>query len=448
MILFVVGANLFAGLVYPLQPVPHNLIPPLQLSESAITFKFKRLCQGPSPDLMLLGSSLPMCAFYYAEGTLNPAMVELTEQNGLNLIQSYHEANYLRAQIMERTGKQPFVFNFTTAACMPSDARLLLLRIINSKRRPSMLLYGVGLRDFVDNVNPPPGETPAFKSLCDAGYLAGNSAVVKKSEARTELAISSLFQFYRLRDQYRLLAEHLACREFNRQTNLERAFSTLAAERNQKSKQVPAPHKPTKDVTPAPSLVDGPRRTNVNEPKQQTNTLRTSNEKIVGGSAALPSHLPGHTEAGTSNQQKQPTAVCNNARTSSIASATKSNLAALDYKERYNPPNYNQLASELSELRDIVELCKQSDIRIVLVNMPVSDHNKGLSAPRLREKYLASLRQLSAQMSVPLIDFEDKNIFEERDFLDTVHLSGYGARKMIAQLLDAMSAQGILSMLK
>lgn len=411
--LFVGIANYAAGRMHILETVPHNLIPALQLSETALTFKFNHLLAQPSaPDMMLLGSSLPMCAFYYAEGTLNPRIVEITKRHGLNLIQSYPEANFFRAEIKRRFACAPSVFNFTTAACMPSDARLLLMRIISNHRQPQVLVYGLGLRDFVDNINPPPGETPAFKALCDAGYLASNATLIPKAEAKTDLAISSLFELYRVRDQLRLLAEHFLCDGFRRQTNMERAFSMIAAERAQKA---------VSSTTEAQSE----NRDRVQSAGNKScNTAMEPDSKVASVRKIADAQLVGRAQADSNSANRIPHA--------------SSNLSPLDYKQRYNPPNYKKLAAEMHELDTIAGICKEKGIKLVLINMPVSEGNKALSAPGLRQAYLRQLRSLAAGRGLLLVDFEEEHIFNDTDFLDTVHLSGYGAKKMIAILLDSL----------
>lgn len=395
--LFLAAANYAAGLVHPLKAVPHAQIPALQLSESALKYKFDHLSKlAKPPAIMLLGSSLPMCAFYYSEGDqLSKSIASETEKNGLNLIQSYPEANYFRSQIQQRFGKTPEVFNFTSAACMPSDARLLLSRITDRKKQPAILIYGLGLRDFVDNINPPPGETPAFRALCDARYLAENVAIVPKEEARTALAISSMSEVYRLKDQFHLAIESRLCNDFKRQTNMERAFSLIALEQKAQAR--------TEQVA------------------QQLQGVQAGAELKPKAKAA-------------SHQTK-----------TQAAPSRQTNLAVLDYPKRYNPPNYKKLQQEMSELSKIIDLCKQNGINLVLVNMPVSEGNKTLSAPGLREKYLSDLKSVCIRKAIPLIDFETLQIFEERDFLDTVHLSGYGAKKLIDELLTQIQQRGITS---
>lgn len=344
-----------------------------------------------------------MCAFYYSEGDkLSKSVIEETERHGLNLIQSYPEANYFQSQIEQTFGVVPTLFNFTTAACMPSDARLLLNRIASRKRESRVLIYGLGLRDFVDNINPPPGETPAFRALCDAPYLAENVQLVPKQETRTWLALSSLSQVYRLKDQFRLCVESLLCKELKRQTNMEHAFSLIAMEREQKAKNAAT--------------------------------------SIASAAAMLPKEKV-HAKTGVKHNETS----SRSKSTANAAPAAESNLAVLDYPTRYNPPNYKKLEQEMQELERIVDLCKQKQIELVLVNMPVSDGNKTLSAPGLREEYLKRLKTLCQKDSVALIDFENRKIFGVGDFLDTVHLSGYGAKKMIDELLAQLEQQGLSS---
>ena len=421
-LLFVALANYAAGTVNPLSPVPHSQIPALQLSESALTFKFECLSNLPAaPEVTLLGSSLPMCAFYYSDGDkLVRQLEKITAPRGLNLMQSYPEAKYFRSQLKRQFAKDPTVFNFTTAACMPSDARLLLMRMIEKRRQPQVLIYGLGLRDFVDNVNPPPGQTPAFRALCDASYLAHNASVVTAAAARTELALASLSQVYRLKDQFHLLMESSLCREFKRQTNLERAFANIDREREQKKRALAT----SKASETAPATENG----NIEPPNQPHKPNSINSAPLFAGTKAKPG-------------RQQP------ALATPTLPTSPSTLSLLDYPARYNPPNYKQLAREMTELNKIVDVCQANGIKLVLVNMPVSAGHKTLSAPGLRQTYLANLQGLAAQHSIPIIDFENNHIFAEKDFLDTVHLSNDGAKKMIADLLKGLERCGIVSTL-
>ena len=172
--------NCCAGLLRSLRSVPHSQLHPLQLATSAITFKIDRFRQMRTPpDIVVLGSSLPMCALYYSEGELFDRSVEsAAKRDGVNGFQAYTEAHFLENLIRSRLHRSLRIFNFTTAACMASDADLILSRILYGAQKPKVILYGVGLRDFIDNINPPYGQTPVFHVLCDLGYLAENQPAI------------------------------------------------------------------------------------------------------------------------------------------------------------------------------------------------------------------------------------------------------------------------------
>ncbi|MBX9689413.1 MAG: hypothetical protein K2X27_22075, partial [Candidatus Obscuribacterales bacterium] len=148
-LLFFVVADLLWGFMRPLQNVPHTSQPNLELSKAALRFKMDELKQSANPDIMIIGSSLPMCAFFYTE---RPPFFDLAlgaKIRGLqlNLLQSYPKAGYFTERLKEITGKDERVFNFAGAACMVSDTKLVLSRALEAHKKPSLIIYGVGLRD-------------------------------------------------------------------------------------------------------------------------------------------------------------------------------------------------------------------------------------------------------------------------------------------------------------
>ena len=220
------SANFLWGFIRPLQTVPHTSQPNLELSKAALRFKIDELKAGKKPDVLIIGSSLPMCAFFYTE---RPPFFDLHEGDRirdlhLNLLQAYPKAGYFTAKLKEVSGQDLSVFNFAGAACMVSDTKLVMDRCLAAQKRPRVIIYGVGLRDFVDNVNPPPGETPYYKALCNTQFLLANLKQVYALHSFNDLAICALFKLYDLRNEFRLTAEHIACKALHHPSSLEIAF--------------------------------------------------------------------------------------------------------------------------------------------------------------------------------------------------------------------------------
>ena len=411
-------ANLGWGFLHPLQAVPHTSQPNLELSKAALRYKMDKLASGKTPDVMIIGSSLPMCAFFYTEA---PPYFDLKEgdrirQQKLNLLQSYPEAGYFQSRLKKVTGKDLNVFNFAGAACMASDSRLVVERCLAAGKKPEVLIYGLGLRDFVDNVNPPPGETPYYKALCNLGYVAGHMMQLTQVNAFTELSMSALFRLYDLRNEFRITAEHFACTTFHHPSSIELAFMLGDLNRKlQASTPVVAPVTP---VAPAPV------------PAAVTSSGIGSNKAVESKKKEpiKPAVISKSTDIKPAAQN--------------TAAPTQSALSVLDYPQRYCPANFKRLKKEMEELKDLIAFCKEKKIRLVLLNMPVSEGHKTLSPAGLREEYLAELRNTAKSANL-FLDFENESR-PDSDFFDTVHLNADGAKSFVNELTDKLNDSAIL----
>lgn len=147
-----------------------------QWSQKALTYKFNEL-QGSrrTDNFLLLGSSLPMVAAYYADTSslLMDMQKWIFNCVGLNLnpVLSYTDCAYLARKLKNSLGKELNIFNLTCSGCMVSDARLLLAKAISSGTKPGYLIYGIAPRDFMDNLVPQVGFTPAYELLSDWNSL-------------------------------------------------------------------------------------------------------------------------------------------------------------------------------------------------------------------------------------------------------------------------------------
>lgn len=417
-------ANVSWGFLHPLQAVPHTSQPNLELSKAALRYKMDKLSQSKTPDVLIIGSSLPMCAFFYTEA---PPYFDLNEgdrirQQKLNLLQSYPKAGYFHAALQEQTKKDLEVFNFAGAACMVSDTKLVMERCLAAHKKPKVLIYGLGLRDFVDNVNPPPGETPYYKALCNLGYVANHLLQLTHVNAFTELSMSALCRLYDLRNEFRITAEHFACTTFHHPSSIELAFMLGDLNRQLQNPTV------KKALAPAPAATAVSSTTDPTKDTANTTTATTAVEKKADASGPpAPRRL----------QESAPKTTTPSSTTGSPAPT----LSVLDYPQRYTPANYSRLEQEMKELREMIAFCKKNQIQLVLMNMPVSQGHKTLSPPGLRDEYLKELRSTAKDADL-FLDFEDANL-PDSDFFDTVHLNGDGAKRFVDGLSKKLVESGI-----
>ncbi|MFA7336429.1 MAG: hypothetical protein WC028_06560 [Candidatus Obscuribacterales bacterium] len=118
------------------------------------------------PDVLIVGSSLPMAAFALADKKFAESK-SAEDQDGLR---TYTEAAVFKKGMLEKLGISARVENFSCAGGMVSDTYIFLKRLIDEGRIPRMVLYGISPRDFVDNMMPPLGQSPLFEVVSDWGF--------------------------------------------------------------------------------------------------------------------------------------------------------------------------------------------------------------------------------------------------------------------------------------
>jgi len=320
-------------------------------------------------DVVVVGSSLPMCCCYYADAEKDAETFLKIKDRGLKLLQAYTAAVYLEKKIQEKTGNQKSkVFNATIAASMISDNQLVVSKLLENP--PKKIILAVGMRDFADNVNVSFGGTPVFQALLDLPYIVSkdNLAFLFQNAKRStleELFAGKILPLYMIHSE----------------------LGTWLSEDTDKL------FKDTK--------------------KSKTEIEYAKDAAKVSNIQATGDKLPANTTA-----QSKPLV-----------------LDKLDYTKRYMPFNHKQMQLEQKSLERICKLCKEKNVELILVNMPVSSGHKKLSSFEMRQKYLDGLKAISTKYGVKYLDFENSNLVPDKDFLDTVHMGQPGATKFIDYLV-------------
>lgn len=212
MLMLLAAVEIFAQGLIPLANIAHEKQRPNQLTQEALAYKadcLRRL--GYSPDVLVLGSSLPMAAIRYCD---NQWMRQTEADNDalkhhLSTFQAYCRGVYLEKRLSELTNHKVSVFNFTSAACMPSDASLIFSKVLELRKKPKLMVIGFGPRDFMDNLVPEIGRTPAFNALADWPSLSGNLPNSFSTDTIRELMLESSSNCYRRRADWSLYFSEL-----------------------------------------------------------------------------------------------------------------------------------------------------------------------------------------------------------------------------------------------
>lgn len=186
-----------------------------------------------SPDVLIVGSSLPMAAFSLADKQFASEASE-EEQAALR---TYTQANEFQKELSTRIGETVKVENFSCAGGMVSDTYVFLKRLIDAGRIPRMVLYGISPRDFSDNLMPPLGQSPLFEVVSDWGCELPKNGM--KLSQKFDLACASYSYFYKTRRKYKNIALAIAADSLGRPMSLYKASENGQSEKEQKSKQQP-----------------------------------------------------------------------------------------------------------------------------------------------------------------------------------------------------------------
>ncbi|HMY55229.1 MAG TPA: hypothetical protein PK671_19870, partial [Candidatus Obscuribacter sp.] len=106
------------------------------------------------------------------------------------------------------------------------------------------------------------------------------------------------------------------------------------------------------------------------------------------------------------------------------------------YKTRYQPLNEIRWHSQLQALERLLYNCRQRNIPVAMVNMPVTDANLSLLPSEMKGKWQAPIRTLAKKHGAALKDFDEADAagVTDTDFADSVHLNQDGARKFADRL--------------
>ncbi len=334
------------------------------------------------PNILLLGSSLPMTAVARWDAQFARSL----DSSTLEAVRTYTQALYLEHLLAKRFGKPVKVFNLTCVAMMASEARLILTRAIDAGKAPQMVVYGVAPRDFIDNTVPPLGKTPVYEVLADWRCLNDLISRHLTPEEIQNTLISYAWYFFKVKADYRTLLTLLACDSLGRSPTLYAAL--------------------------------------LEKPKPGAST-----ESTVG------STLPEQSEFGETSTATPQSSLAENA-------AFHRDLA--NYQARYNPPNFSRFAEELQEFRRLLALARTHHITVVVVNMPLTTENRALIPADLHSKYHQDVLSLPARYGHTLVNLQAKDTFNRADFSDSVHTNARGGKKVQDLLIGSLAENGTI----
>jgi hypothetical protein len=96
---------------------------------------------------------------------------------------------------------------------------------------------------------------------------------------------------------------------------------------------------------------------------------------------------------------------------------------------------YEQIGK--SFLPEVIRLCKENDIQLILIRMPILRFEEPRTQPAGLNDYMQNLAKYSAENGVPFLDFDQKE-FTDEYFSDSVHLNEQGKAVFTQKLVESL----------
>lgn len=282
----------------------------------------------------------------------------------------HHKSQYFEDQFKRHSGMQVKTFNFGLPGEMPSDAFLITKFLLKGEKRPDVIVYGVGPRDFMDSLLPSPAATDPYQYLNRFGDVTSHRHMIAPEwDQRLNFELAQFVYTYG--------------RKFDMCVSAERLIAQALDE------VLPKPK------TDKPFTIQD-RRTLFPYYKQME---ITSNEAFF--------------------------------RPTTPETRTFDNANLQEYKKRYARLKWRTFTHQMKFLADLMNTARERGTQVILVSMPITEINRDLLEKGTWDVYKRNLKVLAQSKDATFIDLGDSKQFAISDFMDTVHLHSGGGMKLL-----------------
>jgi len=291
----------------------------------------------------------------------------------------HHYSLYLSKQLQNRfhLKREPMCFNFSLPGDLVSDQYMVARSLFTGNHKPRYIILGTSLRDFIDNAVKCPGTTPPFR------YLQRFTDI-------SDISNIAYPQFWQKFDYYFGQLFYPWAKRLDLQALSSESAKTLLA--------------PLIAKFSSPSLL--------NDLDYRRHAPASLHSEVEEGMDIIQPH---------------------------IAPSYDANYA--DYIRRYGTNNGDQYLRMFNIQRQfflkLLTLCKHENIKLIIVNMPLTPENKDLMPPESYQRYMNVLKTESNNYNFPLLDLNKCPQFIHSDFYDTAHMNSAGGKKLLDLLANS-----------
>ena len=113
-----------------------------------------------------------------------------------------------------------------------------------------------------------------------------------------------------------------------------------------------------------------------------------------------------------------------------------------EYGRRYRNIDGKDLDVQMGFLDRLLSLCQERGIKVILINMPLTEKNRSLLPAGFYAGFRARIAKAADRPGIKLLDLGESPEFVRGDYWDTAHLNHSGARKLLPHILRTLADAG------
>jgi hypothetical protein len=286
----------------------------------------------------------------------------------------YHDHSVYLENALSSSSSAPSCFNFAIPGGMISDDYMIFRALLHDKHRPKLIVLGLTLRDFIESHVTCAAVTPSFKYF-------------KHFFNIDDIAELSMPEFWQRLDYWQSKLVFMVGERLDLQVTFAQELQSIC-----------------NAWLGAGALAKSPVMESTQLTANIAHNLKTEAER---GDFML--------------------------RANQVYPYEDNSI---EYKKRFNNPNQKLFNAEASFLHRFLAEAREQGVKVLLVNMPLTQTNMTLMPQGFYGKYFSIAQREAVQANADFLDLNTGTKFGVSDFRDTAHMNSSGGRK----LLDAVAA--------
>lgn len=338
------------------------------------------------PDVVLFGSSIALSSSFESDKAIGVLSRKDQKSN-------YYGAVQLAQSIESKTSKKLSIVNLACFGAMANHAWMCAEKLVEFNKIPKMFIYETASRDLFDASIPRSFESEYYRSMAFAHPKGGQSKTP---------------QFFQQAYDY-VMGSHVVTLAQNLLSDRE----TLGN---------PERHRFEFDSALGALIFVYRQRVEILANLTE-NAMKVTDRQSSFGTSVLQNQIE--------NKKRNPFAKLSSQRVGTFV---------VD-----QTPQLGRFEDEKVYFLKLLQVCKKNNIRLVVVNMPVTDSYENLVPTELRSRWPSEIQDAANKYGFEVLDFNDRHIFTAQDFMDTAHLNEKGSLKLNDLLSREIARRGLVN---